>query len=34
MVLIPGVSLMLVVLSINLAGDQLRDWMDVRTRRR
>jgi len=25
---------MLVVLSINLAGDQLRDWMDVRTRRR
>jgi len=33
MVLVPGVSLMLVVLSINLAGDQLRDWMDVRTRR-
>lgn len=34
MVLIPGVSLMLVVLSINLAGDQLRDWMDVKIRPR
>lgn len=34
MVLIPGVALMLVVLSVNLAGDQLRDWMDVRVRNR
>jgi peptide/nickel transport system permease protein len=34
MVLIPGITLMLVVLSVNLAGDRLRDWMDVRIRPR
>lgn len=32
MVLAPGVALMLVVLSVNLLGDRLRDWLDVRTR--
>ncbi|HEC30153.1 MAG TPA: ABC transporter permease [Gammaproteobacteria bacterium] len=32
LVLIPGVVLMSVVLSVNLAGDRLRDWMDVKTR--
>jgi len=31
MVLIPGVVLMLVVLSVNLLGDRLRDWLDVKT---
>ena len=30
MVLIPGVALMLVVLSVNLMGDRLRDHLDVR----
>jgi peptide/nickel transport system permease protein len=30
MVLVPGVALMLVVLSVNLLGDRLRDWLDVR----
>nr|VFK37647.1 MAG: peptide/nickel transport system permease protein [Candidatus Kentron sp. TC]VFK40837.1 MAG: peptide/nickel transport system permease protein [Candidatus Kentron sp. TC]VFK53677.1 MAG: peptide/nickel transport system permease protein [Candidatus Kentron sp. TC] len=30
LVLAPGVVLMLVVLSINILGDRLRDWMDVR----
>lgn len=30
MVLVPGVALLLVVLSINLLGDRLRDWMDVK----
>jgi peptide/nickel transport system permease protein len=30
MVLVPGIALMLVVLSVNLLGDKLRDWMDVR----
>lgn len=30
MVLIPGVALMLVVLSVNLLGDRLRDYLDVR----
>ena len=30
MVIIPGVTLMLVVLSINLFGDWLRDWLDVK----
>ncbi len=30
-VLAPGTALMLVVLSINLLGDRLRDWLDVRT---
>jgi len=34
MVLIPGITLLLVVLCVNLAGDQLRDWMDVRIRAR
>lgn len=34
MVLIPGVALMLVVLAVNLLGDRLRDWLDVRTRER
>jgi len=32
MVLAPGVALMLVVLSVNLLGDRLRDWLDVRGR--
>ncbi|MFQ5469012.1 MAG: ABC transporter permease [Gammaproteobacteria bacterium] len=30
MVLIPGITLMLIVLSVNLLGDRLRDLMDVR----
>lgn len=30
MVLVPGIALMLVVLSVNLLGDRLRDWLDVR----
>ena len=30
MVLVPGVALMLVVISINLIGDQLRDFLDVK----
>lgn len=30
MVLFPGLALALVVLAINLAGDALRDWFDVR----
>jgi len=33
MVLIPGVALMLVVLSVNLLGDRLRDKLDVRNRK-
>lgn len=32
MVLIPGVALMLVVLAVNLLGDELRDYLDVKTR--
>ena len=32
MVLAPGVALMLVVLAVNLLGDRLRDWLDVRSR--
>ncbi|ALP53234.1 ABC transporter permease [Candidatus Tenderia electrophaga] len=32
MVLVPGVMLMLVVLAVNLLGDQMRDWLDVRGR--
>lgn len=32
LVFAPGVALMLVVLSVNLLGDRLRDWLDVRTR--
>ncbi len=31
-VLVPGTALMLVVLSINLLGDRLRDWLDVRVK--
>ncbi len=34
MVLVPGVALMLVVLSVNLLGDRLRDKLDVRHRKR
>jgi len=30
MVLAPGLSLMLVILSINLLGDSIRDWLDVK----
>lgn len=30
MVIVPGVALMLVVLAVNLLGDKLRDWLDVR----
>ena len=32
MVMVPGVALMLVVLSVNLLGDRLRDKLDVRRR--
>ena len=32
MVLVPGVTLWLVVMSLNLLGDRLRDHLDVRTR--
>ena len=32
LVLAPGIALMLVVLAVNLLGDRLRDWLDVRTR--
>lgn len=32
LVLVPGAALMLVVLSINLLGDRLRDHLDVKTR--
>jgi len=34
MVLVPGIALMLVVLSVNLLGDRLRDKLDVRNRKR
>ncbi len=34
MVLVPGVALMLVVLSVNLLGDRLRDRLDVRNQNR
>ncbi|MCP4042995.1 MAG: ABC transporter permease [Gammaproteobacteria bacterium] len=34
MVLIPGIVLMLVVLSVNLLGDRLRDYMDVKYKKR
>jgi peptide/nickel transport system permease protein len=34
LVLAPGVALMLVVLGVNLLGDRLRDWMDVKGRSR
>jgi peptide/nickel transport system permease protein len=30
MVLVPGIALMLVVLAVNMLGDRLRDWMDVK----
>lgn len=30
MVLAPGMAIMLVVLAVNLLGDRLRDWLDVR----
>jgi len=33
MVLAPGVAIMLVVLAVNLLGDRLRDWLDVRGER-
>ena len=33
LVLAPGTALFLVVLSVNLLGDGLRDRLDVRTRR-
>ena len=33
LVMIPGVTLMLVVLAANLLGDWLRDWLDVKTLR-
>lgn len=32
MVIVPGAALMLIVLAVNLLGDRLRDWIDVRTR--
>lgn len=32
MVIVPGAAMMLVVLAVNLLGDQLRDWLDVKTR--
>lgn len=31
-VLAPGFALMIVVLAVNLLGDQLRDWLDVKTK--
>ncbi|VAX07132.1 Oligopeptide transport system permease protein OppC (TC 3.A.1.5.1) [hydrothermal vent metagenome] len=31
MVLAPGMAILLVVLAVNLLGDRLRDWMDVRS---
>ncbi|MDH5300113.1 MAG: ABC transporter permease [Gammaproteobacteria bacterium] len=34
MVLVPGIAMMLVVLAVNLLGDQLRDRLDVRSRDR
>ena len=34
MVLVPGLALMLVVLSVNLLGDRLRDKLDVRNQKR
>ena len=32
MVLVPGMALIFVVLSVNMLGDRLRDWLDVRGR--
>jgi len=34
LVLAPGVAIMLVVLAVNLLGDRLRDWLDVKDRGR
>ena len=34
MVIAPGLTLMVVVLSINLCGDWLRDWLDVKNHMR
>jgi len=34
LVLIPGTALMIVILSINLLGDRLRDWLDIRSQLR
>ncbi len=34
LVLAPGLALLVVVLSVNLLGDRLRDYLDVRTRHR
>jgi peptide/nickel transport system permease protein len=30
LVMAPGVAIALVVFSVNLLGDRLRDWLDVR----
>ena len=30
MVMVPGLAIMLIVFSLNLLGDRLRDWLDVR----
>jgi peptide/nickel transport system permease protein len=32
LVLAPGIALMMVVLAVNLIGDQWRDYLDVRSR--
>ena len=32
-VIVPGLALMAVVLAVNLLGDWLRDWLDVKTQR-
>lgn len=32
MVMVPGIALMLVVLAVNILGDRLRDWIDVKAR--
>lgn len=32
-VIAPGLSLLLVVLSVNLLGDRLRDWLDIKMKR-
>jgi len=31
LVFAPGIALLLIVLSVNILGDQLRDWLDVKT---
>jgi peptide/nickel transport system permease protein len=31
LVLAPGIALLLIVLSVNMLGDQLRDWLDVKS---